>query len=124
MSSELWRKNNLANLNPARIPPQTPPAGGKSVEAGRIQNPRQIVSPCRVRIISFNHLDFARNTFELCPEHTAYVKTLEFISRVFTYTRSVQVFRQVYTPFIKLRSKSDYSFKSRVNPLLSALTTC
>jgi len=71
MSSELWRKNNLANLNPARIPPQTPPAGGKSVEAGRIQNPRQIVSPCRVRIISFNHLDFARNTFELCPEHTA-----------------------------------------------------
>ena len=53
---------------PARIPPQTPPAGGKSVEAGRIQNPRQIVSPCRVR---FNHLDFARNSFELCPTNTA-----------------------------------------------------
>jgi len=56
---------------PARIPPQTPPAGGKSAEAGRIRNPRQIASPCRVRIISFNHLDFARNSFELCPEHTA-----------------------------------------------------
>ena len=54
------------------------------------------------------------------PLLSAYVKTLEFISRVFTYTRSVQVFRQVYNPSIKLRSKSDYSFKSRVNPLLSA----
>jgi len=53
---------------PARIPPQTPPAGGKSVEAGRNHSPRQIVSPCRVR---FNHLDFARNTFELCPTNTA-----------------------------------------------------
>ena len=56
---------------PARIPPQTPPAGGKSAEAGRIRNPRQIVSPCRVLFSSFNHLDFARNSFELCPEHTA-----------------------------------------------------
>ena len=56
---------------PARIPPQTPPAGGKSAEAGRILSPRQIVSPCRVRIISFNHLDFARNSFELCPTNTA-----------------------------------------------------
>ena len=36
---------------PARIPPQTPPAGGKSVEAGRILSPRQIVSPCRVHSV-------------------------------------------------------------------------
>ena len=56
---------------PARIPPQTPPAGGKSAEAGRILSPRQIVSPCRVRISNFNHLDFARNSFELCPTNTA-----------------------------------------------------
>jgi hypothetical protein len=56
---------------PARIPPQTPPAGGKSAEAGRIRNPRQIVSPCRVHFISSNHLDFARNSFELCPINTA-----------------------------------------------------
>ena len=56
---------------PARIPPQTPPAGGKSAEAGRILYPRKIVSPCRVRISNFNHLDFARNSFELCPTNTA-----------------------------------------------------
>jgi len=36
---------------PARIPPQTPPAGGNTVKAGRIHSPRQIVSPCRVRIV-------------------------------------------------------------------------
>jgi hypothetical protein len=59
---------------PARIPPQTPPAGGKSAEAGRIQNPRKIVSPCRVHFISFNHLDFARNSFELCPTNTAKIE--------------------------------------------------
>jgi len=56
---------------PARILPQTPPAGGKSAEAGRIQNPRQIASPCRALFSSFNHLGFARNSFELCPTNTA-----------------------------------------------------
>ena len=60
---------------PARIPPQTPPAGGKSAEAGRILSPRQIVSPCRVR---FNHLDFARNSFELCPTNTARIRNSNF----------------------------------------------
>ena len=59
---------------PARIPPQTPPAGGKSAEAGRIHSPRQIVSPCLVHISIFNHLDFARNSFELCPTNTAKIE--------------------------------------------------
>ena len=37
-----WRKNNLAIPNPARIPPQTPSAGGKSAEAKRkILSPRK-----------------------------------------------------------------------------------
>ena len=67
--AEILKTNS--QQEPARIPPQTPPAGGKSAEAGRILSPRQIVSPCRVRISSFNHLDFARNSFELCPIHTA-----------------------------------------------------
>ena len=56
---------------PARIPPQTPLAGGTEAEAGRIHYPRQIVSPCLVRISSFNHLDFARNSFEFCLTNTA-----------------------------------------------------
>jgi len=48
------------------------PSCGREISRGRaIHSPRQIVSPCRVRISSFNHLDFARNNFELCPEHTA-----------------------------------------------------
>jgi len=72
--TSLARNSATKNGNcpkPARIPPQTPPAGGKSVEAGRIHSPRHIVSPCRVRISIFNHLDFARKTFELCPTNTA-----------------------------------------------------
>ena len=37
-----WRRKNLANWEPARIPPQTPPAGGKSAEAKRkILSPRK-----------------------------------------------------------------------------------
>jgi len=59
---------------PARIPPQTSPAGGKSAEARRIHSPRKIVSPCLVRISIFNHLDFARKTFELCPTNTAKIE--------------------------------------------------
>jgi len=65
-----FRKRN-AGANPARIPPQTPPAGGKKAEAEQFHSPRQIVSPCLVRISIFNHLDFARKTFELCPADTA-----------------------------------------------------
>ncbi len=68
-----FEKRSVAK--PARIPPQTPPAGGKSAEAGRIHSPRQIVSPCRVR---FNHLDFARNSFELCPTNTAKIRNSNF----------------------------------------------
>ena len=64
----------IPSPKPARIPPQTPPAGGKTAEAGRILSPRQIVSPCRVRISIFNHLDFARNSFELRPIHTAKIE--------------------------------------------------
>jgi len=63
---------------PARIPPQTPPAGGKRAEAGQIHSPRQIVSPCLVRISSFNHWDFARNSFELCPTNTAKIRNSNF----------------------------------------------
>jgi len=36
---------------PARIPPQTPPAGGKSVEAGQFHSPRKIVCPAESKLI-------------------------------------------------------------------------
>ena len=48
----IWR------WKPARIPPQTPPAGGEISRGRANRNPRQIASPCRVHFISFNHLDF------------------------------------------------------------------
>ena len=71
MSENCFGKKLESRRNPARNHPQTPPAGGKAAEARRIHSPRQIVSPCLVRISIFNHLDLARNSFELCPEHTA-----------------------------------------------------
>src|SRR3989344_9545637 len=37
--------------NPARIPPQTPPAGGKRAEAGRIHNPSQMFRPAESILI-------------------------------------------------------------------------
>jgi hypothetical protein len=36
---------------PARIPPQTPPAGGTEAEAGQIQNPRKIVCPAESKLV-------------------------------------------------------------------------
>jgi hypothetical protein len=74
MDLSICEKKLESRRNPARIPPQTPPAGGKSAEARRIHSPRRIVSPCLVRISIFNHLDFARKTFELCPTNTAKLK--------------------------------------------------
>src|SRR3989344_675430 len=52
MDLSICEKKLESVRKPARIPPQTPPAGGKSAEAGRIHSPRKIVSPCRVRISS------------------------------------------------------------------------
>jgi hypothetical protein len=66
----LWRRKNLANWNPARIPPQTPPAGGKSVETKRkILFPRKTdfrfaesaLVPPPARILG------GQNTKEKCP---------------------------------------------------------
>jgi hypothetical protein len=37
--------------NPARIPPQTPPAGGKKVEAGQSHSPRKIVCPAESKLV-------------------------------------------------------------------------
>ena len=71
MDLSISEKKLEPRRNPARIPHQTPPAGGKTAEARRIHSPRQIVSPCLVRISIFNHLDFARNSFELRPKNTA-----------------------------------------------------
>src|SRR3989304_3118704 len=41
----------LASPNPARIPPQTPPAGGKEAEAGRIHIPSQLFRPAESALV-------------------------------------------------------------------------
>jgi hypothetical protein len=37
---------------PARIPPQTPPAGGKKAEAGQFHSPRKIVCPADLSAVA------------------------------------------------------------------------
>ena len=41
MSLSVFEKKLESRRNPARIPPQTPPAGGKTAEAGRIPKPQK-----------------------------------------------------------------------------------
>jgi len=51
---------------PARIPPQTPPAGGKSAEAGRIHIPSQMFRPAEsalaFRVLRKMGSDFFKQT--------------------------------------------------------------
>ena len=44
-------KSETPSPKPARIPPQTPPAGGKSAEAGRIHIPSQTFRPAESALV-------------------------------------------------------------------------
>ena len=44
---------------PARIPPQTPPAGGTEAEAGQFHSPRKIVCPAESALFPFHSLGFS-----------------------------------------------------------------
>jgi len=44
-------KSKTPSPKPARIPPQTPPAGGTGAEAGRIHIPRQLFRPAESILI-------------------------------------------------------------------------
>ena len=44
-------KNFWAIPKPARIPPQTPPAGGTEAEAGRIHIPSQMFRPAESSLV-------------------------------------------------------------------------
>ncbi len=67
----------IPGSKPARIPPQTPPAGGNTVEAGQIQNPRKIVCPASSASFSFHSLGFSAKwvlTFSNKHHHFEFVK--------------------------------------------------
>jgi len=61
--------------NPARIPPQTPPAGGKKAEAGQFLSPQKNSLPRRVQI-SFQ--DFRQKKFEHQSKNTAKIDSWEY----------------------------------------------
>src|SRR3989338_2289998 len=51
--------------------PPPPRGGGNPAGGGQSPPPNGFFPPCLVRISSFNHLDFARNSFEFCLTNTA-----------------------------------------------------
>jgi len=53
---------------PARIPPQTPPAGGKKAEAGQFHSPRKIVCPAESKLVC---RIFVKKKFEHQSKNTA-----------------------------------------------------
>ena len=64
-----WRFKNFGTRSITQLHTSPNPSRGrKTAEAGRILSHGQVVSPCRVR---FNHLDFARNSFELYSINTS-----------------------------------------------------
>jgi len=81
--------------NPARIPPQPPPAGGKKAEAGQFHFPRKIVCPAESKLVFrifvkkcsnfvqktpqrfFQVRSFCRNLFGVTPQNiTIHLKNI------------------------------------------------
>jgi len=52
---------------PARIPPQTPPAGGKLAEAGRIHSPDKLFRPAESALIIWILLEKYSNFVQQTP---------------------------------------------------------
>ena len=53
---------------PARIPPQTPPAGGKSAEAGRIHIPSQMFRPAESALVFRILRKMGSDSFKQTPQ--------------------------------------------------------
>jgi hypothetical protein len=55
--------------NPARIPPQTPPAGGKKAEAGQFHSPRKIVCPAESKLVFWIFVKKCSNFVQKTPQN-------------------------------------------------------
>ena len=67
--------------NPARIPPQTPPAGGKKAEAGQFHSPRKIVCPAESKLVFRIFVKKCSNFVQKTPPGGVYLKKSELILR-------------------------------------------
>ena len=91
---------------PARIPPQTPPAGGKKAEAGQFHSPRKIVCPAESKLVFRIFVKKCSNFVQKTPHK---VKYLPF-GRYFTFKKESG-----------MRSLCSVSLMGgRVNPSLSS----
>ncbi len=61
---------------PARIPPQTPPAGGKKAEAGQFHSPRKIVCPAESKLVFRIFVKKSSNINQKTPQKFREAKVL------------------------------------------------
>mgnify|MGYP001579671675 CR=1 FL=1 len=64
---ELFKFPETPSPKPARIPPQTPPAGGTGAEAGRIHIPSQMFRPAESILVSRVLRKMGSNFFKQTP---------------------------------------------------------
>jgi hypothetical protein len=62
---------------PARIPPQTPPAGGKKAEAGQFHSPRKIVCPAESELVFRTFVKKCSNFVQKTPNFRLTIYYLE-----------------------------------------------
>ena len=63
---------------PARIPPQTPPAGGKKAEAGQFHSPRKIVCPAESKLVFRIFVKKCSNFVQKTPPFNSLRQLAEF----------------------------------------------
>ena len=70
--------------NPARIPPQTPPAGGKKAEAGQFHSPRKIVCPAESKLVFWIFVKKCSNFVQKTPQLFSFISISYFHARYFS----------------------------------------
>src|SRR3989344_710537 len=70
--------------NPARIPPQTPPAGGTGAEAGRIHIPSQMFRPAESALVFRIFRKMGSDFFKQTPPELSSLNRGLFLIRFFT----------------------------------------
>jgi hypothetical protein len=74
---------------PARIPPQTPPAGGKKAEAGQFHSPRKIVCPAESKLVFRIFVKKSSNINQKTPP--SFAKATEWHAHVYSQNKKKHV---------------------------------
>ena len=70
---DAFLESETPSSNPARIPPQTTPAGGKSAEAGQSKTPEKLFRPAESILIIWILLEIVSNFVQYTPHCTEFI---------------------------------------------------